>query len=122
MGQLLKTKPGTNGYDLVVTGDINIVAEIKCNRPINNEFRFGSNQKDGIIKDIKGLLDGKSKGTSIELAVPFKFLGLYDFGDHTLFAMQYLIKKLPADLKDKVTIYEEGQILTKDRVYIVFIK
>ncbi|MGM1023705.1 MAG: hypothetical protein ACQEXV_25000 [Bacillota bacterium] len=72
--QVLNTKPSHNGYDLVVTGDVNVVAEIKCNRPINNGYKFGSAQRDGLLKDIKGLLEGKSKVKSIDPAATYKFL------------------------------------------------
>lgn len=51
-----------------------------------------------------------------------KFLVIYDFGDNTLSAAQHLIKNLSAEMKDRVTIYEEGQPLKLDKVYIVFIK
>lgn len=122
LDQVLNTKPSDNGYDLIVTGDISIVAEIKCNKPINNGYKFGSAQKNGIIKDIQGLLEGKSKVKSLDPTGAYKFLVIYDFGDHTLFAAQHLIKNLSADLKDMVTIYEETKPLTKDKVYIVFIK
>jgi hypothetical protein len=122
LDQVLSTKPSDNGYDFIITGDISIIAEIKCNKPINNGYKFGSQQKTGIIKDIKGLLEGKPKVKSINPTEAYKFLAIYDFGDHTLFAAQHLIKNLPADLKDTVTIYEEGQPLILDKVYIVFIK
>ncbi|GJM78231.1 hypothetical protein HMSSN139_07270 [Paenibacillus sp. HMSSN-139] len=122
LDQVLSTKPSDNGYDLIITGDISIIAEIKCNKPINNGYKFGSAQKNGIIKDIRGLLEGKSKVKSLDPTEAYKFLVIYDFGDHTLSAAQHLIKNLSADLKDKVTIYEEGQPLTLDKVYIVFIK
>jgi hypothetical protein len=59
---------------------------------------------------------------SIDPTGAYKFLVIYDFGDHTLSAAQHLIKKLSADFRDKVTIYEEDQPLTLDKVYIVFIK
>jgi hypothetical protein len=84
--QVLNTKPSDNGYDLIVTGDISIIAEIKCNKPINNGYKFGSQQKTGIIKDIKGLLEGKSKVKSLNPNEAYKFLAIYDFGDHTLSA------------------------------------
>ncbi|WP_028987419.1 hypothetical protein [Thermicanus aegyptius] len=122
LDQVLNTKPSNNGYDLMVIGDIKIVAEIKCNKPINNGYVFGSNQKRGIIDDIKGLLTGKTKMKSLDPTEAYKFLVIYDFGDHTLSAAQHLIKNLPADLKDTVTIYEKDQPLTLDKVYIVFIK
>lgn len=122
MDQVLGTRPNDNGYDLIVTGEVNIIAEIKCNKPINNGFKFGSAQRNGLIKDIRGLIEGKSKVKSIDPAAAFKFLVIYDFGDHTLLAAQHLIKNLPAELKDKVVIYEESSQLTSDKVFIVFIK
>ncbi|WP_080837098.1 hypothetical protein [Cohnella massiliensis] len=122
LDQVLNTKPSNNGYDLMVIGDIKIVAEIKCNKPINNGYVFGSKQKTGIIDDIKGLLTGKTKVKSLDPTEAYKFLVIYDFGDHTLSATQHLIKNLSADLMDKVTIYEEDQPLTVNKVYIVFIK
>jgi hypothetical protein len=66
LDQVIGTKPSDNGYDLVVTGEINLIAEIKCNKPINNGFKFGSAQKNGIVKDIRGLLEGKSKVKSVD--------------------------------------------------------
>ncbi|CAM3465181.1 MULTISPECIES: hypothetical protein [Paenibacillus] len=120
--QVLKTRPNDNGYDLIVTGEVNIIAEIKCNKPINNGYKFGSAQRNGIVKDIRGLLEGKSKVKSIDPAAAFKFLVIYDFGDHTLSAAQHLIKNLQADLKEKVEIYEDSNLLTTDKVYVVFIK
>ncbi|MGO4548104.1 hypothetical protein AB4Z29_25285 [Paenibacillus sp. 2TAB23] len=122
MNEVLGTKPNDNGYDLMVNGDISIVAEIKCNKPINNGYKYVSQQKEGIKKDIRGLLEGKSKVRSIDLTQAFKFLAIHDFGDHTLPAAQHLIKNLPHDLKDKVTIYEEDQPLTMDKVIFIFIK
>ena len=122
LDQVLNTKPSDNGYDLLVTGDVNIVAEIKCNRPINNGYKFGSAQKNGIIKDFKGLLGGKSKVKSLDPVEAYKFLAIYDFGEHTLLATQHLIKNLPADLKDKVSIYDVSKPLTMDKVFVVFIK
>ncbi|WP_289137746.1 hypothetical protein [uncultured Brevibacillus sp.] len=122
LDQVLNTKPSDNGYDLIVNGDVTIIAEIKCNKPINNGYKFGSKQREGIIKDIRGLLNGKSKVKSLDPSGAFKFLVIYDFGEHTLSAVQHLIKNLLANLKDKVTVYQEGQQLTFDKVYIVFIK
>ncbi|TDF94670.1 hypothetical protein [Paenibacillus piri] len=122
LDQVLGTRPNDNGFDLIVTGEVNIIAEIKCNKPINNGYKFGPQQKNGLIKDIRGLLEGKSKVKSIDPAVAFKFLVIYDFGDHTLLAAQHLIKNLSTDIKDKVKIHEDNIELTLDSVYIVFIK
>lgn len=122
MDQVVGAKPNDNGYDIIVTGEVSIIAEIKCNKPINSGYKFGSAQRNGIIKDIKGLLEGKSKVRSVNPSEAYKFLAIYDFGDHTLSAVQHLIKNLKPDLKDKVVIYEEDQPLLVDKVYIVFIK
>lgn len=122
LDQVLQSRPNDNGYDLVVTGEINIIAEIKCNKPINNGYKFGSAQRNGLVKDIRGLLEGKSKVKSIDSAAAMKFMVIYDFGDHTLLAAQHLIKNLPADLQEKVEFYEDRNPLMIDKVYIVFIK
>jgi hypothetical protein len=122
LNQVLNTKPNDNGYDLLIRGDVNIIVEIKCNKPINNGFVFGSKQREGIIKDIRGLLEGKAKVRSVVPSEAFKFLAIYDFGDHTLSAAQHLIKNLPLDLKDRVAIYDGVSPLTQNQVNIVFIK
>ncbi|KUP22074.1 hypothetical protein [Paenibacillus sp. DMB5] len=122
MDQVLGTKPSDNGYDLVVTGEVSIIAEIKCNKPINNGYKFGSAQKTGIVKDLRGLLEGKSKAKSISPNTAFKFLVIYDFGEYTMRASQNLIKNLPDDLKGKIVFYEEGMLLSQDYVYLVYLK
>ncbi|OMD48539.1 hypothetical protein BSK51_21650 [Paenibacillus odorifer] len=122
LDQVLRARPNDNGYDLTVTGELTIIAEIKCNKPINDGYKFGSAQRNGLIKDITGLLEGKSKARSIDPAAAFKFLVIYDFGEHTLLATRNLIKNLPVDLKDKVVIYEENIPLMLEKVNIVFIK
>ncbi|KIL39577.1 hypothetical protein SD70_19435 [Gordoniibacillus kamchatkensis] len=122
LDQVSGTKPSDNGYDLVVTGGVNIIAEIKCNKPINNGYKFGSAQRNGIVKDIRGLLEGKSKVKSVDPSTAYKFLVIYDFGDYTLKAAQHLIKNIEADLKGKVEIYDDSTLLTLEKVYIVFTK
>ncbi|WP_404328082.1 hypothetical protein [Mesobacillus maritimus] len=83
LDEVLGAKPSGNGYEIMVTGDVNILAEIKCNKPINNGFKFGSAQRNSIIKYIQGLLEGKSK-VNFDPTNAYKFLVIYDFGDHTL--------------------------------------
>ncbi|URJ58981.1 hypothetical protein [Paenibacillus polymyxa] len=119
--QLLATKPSDNGYDLVVSGGVNIIAEIKCNKPINGGYKFGSAQKNGIIKDIRGLLEGKSKVKGINAKTYYKFLVIYDFGEHTLMAIQHLLKNLDIDLKGRVEIYGDNTNINFRNVFIVFI-
>lgn len=78
--QVRKSKPNDNGYDIQLDIGTKILAEVKCNRPINNGEKFGSAQKNGIIKDIEGLLEGKSKA-KLNVKDYYKFLVLYDLGD-----------------------------------------
>ncbi|AQX53086.1 hypothetical protein [Priestia flexa] len=118
---VLKVKPSVNGYDIMVTGKVNIVAEIKCNKPINNGFKYGSAQKNGIIKDIQGLLEGKTK-VNFNPIHAYKFLVMYDFGEHSLKATEHLIKNIPSGYRGKVEIYNDKTQLKIDKVYVVFIK
>ncbi|HEX3355391.1 MAG TPA: hypothetical protein VHS31_00320 [Tepidisphaeraceae bacterium] len=74
---LLKTKPGANGYDIHIPTPIRAIAEIKCNVPINRGNKYGSNQRDGIKKDVTALLQGKSKAR-LNLHDYLKFLVLLD--------------------------------------------
>jgi len=121
LDEILGAKPSGNGYDIMVTGDVNILAEIKCNKPINYGFKFGSAQRNGIIKDIQGLLEGKSK-VNFDPTNAYKFLVIYDFGEHTLKATEHLIKNIPSEYKGKVELYANQTQLELDKVYVVFIK
>lgn len=120
--QVLATKPSDNGFDVVLSGEMKILAEVKCNKPINNGFKFGSAQRNGIIKDIKCLLDGKPKIKSIDVTDYYKFLVVYDFGEYTLKATEHFLKNLPKEYKEKVKLFEYGDAMKLDMVYIVFIK
>ncbi|WP_088103026.1 hypothetical protein [Halalkalibacter urbisdiaboli] len=121
LNEVLGAKPSGNGYDIMVTGDVNIIAEIKCNKPINSGFKFGSAKRNGIIKDIQGLLKGKSK-VNFDPKSAYKFLVIYDFGEHTLKATEHLIKNIPSEYRGKVELYTYQTQLTLDKVYVVFIK
>lgn len=122
LGQILATKPSDNGFDVVVNSDINIVAEVKCNKPINNGYKFGSAQRNGILKDIECLLNGKPKVKSINVTKALKFLVIYDFGEYTSKAIEHLIKNLPIEYKQKVEVYSSSDNLALEKVHIVFIK
>lgn len=120
--QVLATKPSDNGFDVVVSGKMKILAEVKCNKPINNGFKFGSAQRNGIIKDINCLLEGEPKVKSIDVKDYYKFLVIYDFGESTLKATEHLLKNLPNEYKEKVKLFEYEREMELHKVYIVFIK
>lgn len=50
------TSPNTNGFDVLIENPKKIVAEVKCNIPINNSTSFGVAQRNGIIRDMKDKL------------------------------------------------------------------
>lgn len=114
------SKPNTNGYDIEMSSP-DIVAEIKCNIPINGGRVYGSAQKNGLRKDIAGLLDGKSK-SSKKSDKSFKLLGLYDMPEVRA-ATKHFAKNLPEDLNQKLFIQpREGEALDNQHLYIVYVK
>jgi len=114
------SKPNTNGYDIELSVP-NIIAEIKCNIPINAGRVYGSAQQNGLRKDIEGLLAGKSK-SSKKADKSTKLLGLYDTPEVRA-ATEHFVKNLPANLKQKLIIDpEQGNVLGNQHVYIVFVK
>ena len=50
----------TNGFDVRYDGRKKIIAEVKCNIPVNGTS-FGAAQEDGILDNIDHLLHGKAK-------------------------------------------------------------
>jgi hypothetical protein len=113
-------KPNANGFDIQLD-DPNVVAEVKCNIPINGGITYGSAQKDGLIKDIRGLLLGKSKSKK-KIDQSIKILGLYDTNTVRK-ATSHLVRNLPDDLKEKIAI-EPAQCSTLQpgRVYVIYLK
>ena len=119
--QVKKSKPNDNGYDIQLNTGIKIIAEVKCNRPINNGDKFGSAQKNGIIKDIEGLLEGKNKA-QITVNDYYKFLVLNDLGHAVKKATSHLLQNLDKRFSNRVLILNPGEVMDKEHVYIVFIK
>jgi len=117
---ILGTKPNANGYDIDINAPINITAEVKCNIPINDGCKYGSSQKKGIEKDLKGLKYGKKKAPLRDSA--FRFLALYDHRG-VREATVDLVKNIEPELRNSVKFIEAANIknLDKDRIYIVFL-
>ncbi len=117
-------KPSDNGYDIEYNGSISFICEVKCNRPINGGNRFGSAQKTGIEKDLYSLIKGKTKSSikSNKIDEYYKFMVIYNFGENTVQAVQHYISHLTKELKYKVKLYNESDILNKDIIYVVLFK
>lgn len=113
-------KPNTNGYDIEIPAP-DIVAEVKCNIPINRGSFYGSAQRNGLIRDIDCLLNGKSKSKK-KTSDSFKLLGLYDT-EAVRRATEHLVDKLPCKLNGKVIINPQDNChLEASKVYIVYLK
>lgn len=116
---ILRNQPNTNGYDLEIPEPIGVIAEVKCNVPINGGSVYGSAQRNGIIKDITSLMEGKSK-SRISPASCLKFLVLLDT-PQIRSATGHLVKNLKQH-KDAVVFVESGvKPDRKDKLYVVYV-
>lgn len=110
-----KQHANANGYDVKYVGDKKIIAEVKCNIPVN-ETSFGAAQERGIIKDIEHLLDGKKKKQPIkDIADYYKFMVILDC-EHAQESMEKIIKK-----RENVKRYTSPAELDKENVYVIYV-
>jgi len=107
-----------NGYDIEYTGKANFIAEVKCSKPINDGTKFGSRQQEGIVKDIKFLINNKLK-SKIDNRDYYKFLGIYKY-EKAEEAINNLIKN-HKEWRGKVELYKLEEKLDKDKVYIIML-
>jgi len=73
----LSSKPNSNGFDVWLGYPICFVAEVKCNIPVNGGLRYGAQQRQGIINDVKALTLGKSKSSLLTKEI-LKFMVFWD--------------------------------------------
>lgn len=116
------TNPYANGFDIIHTGTVNVVAEVKCNRPINNGNRFGGAQVKGINKDLLQLFNGKNRLDAKDLQGYYKMMGVFRFDEKTEDAVRHYIKHLPEDLIDFVELYDSDTIIGMEKAYIVLLE
>ena len=134
--KISKTSPNANGYDVQYDGKPKIIAEVKCNTPVNADS-FGAKQIEGITKDINNLFNGKestkeTKKIKDELNEYYKFFVVMICG-----SIEKLTREKIRDCMDKIidpinASRNEGKILyyddvlskndlTTDNVYVVFV-
>ena len=120
ISELLETKPNTNGFDIEFsTQKLNVIAEIKCNIPINGGSVYGSAQKIGITKDINSLFNGKNK-SNINTDDYFKFMVFLDKPEIRE-ATSHFVKNSKNN-KGNICFFEnETMPLDNNKVYIVFV-
>jgi len=119
ISQVQKAKPNANGYDIEVSGPVKIIAEVKCNVPINGGKIYGSAQKNGITKDINALIKGKSK-SSIDPVGYLKFLVLLDIPE-IRDATDNFVNSMKEEKKRIVFLDDDSKAEDTSKVYIAYV-
>ena len=70
----MNASPNSPGFDVNHAG---IIAEVKCNIPVK-PHEFGAAQKNGILKDLKGLKEGKRSFNGENTDNYYKFMVVLD--------------------------------------------
>lgn len=119
MNEILSTKPSTNGYDIVSDEIVKLIAEVKCNIPINAGKKYGSAQRNGITKDLNNLLYGKTK-SKFDTNEYLKFMVFLE-NESVRSANQHYIH-LSKEFREKLIVVDEKTIFDrKDCVYLIHI-
>lgn len=118
--QLFETHANTNGFDVEYNKEVKIVAEVKCNIPVN-EKSFGAAQESSIMDDVEHLFNSKKKSDLTQKAIKdyYKFMVFLEEKDVQPSA-QKLIKKL-TNKGFLVKEYAPQITLQKDTVYFIYI-
>lgn len=116
--------PNTNGFDVCCEKEkdgINLIAEVKCNIPVGGD-EFGAAQRNGIIKDLDGIWEGKGKFDKNYTDRCDKFMVLLEMQDSNKVkdAMHNLLEN-NIQYKDICVNLESNNIDTK-HIYIVYIQ
>ena len=119
ISQIIRTKPNANGYDIEVSEPVKLIAEVKCNIPINGGRVYGSAQKNGIQKDIDALLFGKSKSpiSPTDYLKFMVFLDLPEIRDAT----EHFVKNMKNE-KERIFLLNNKSIAEDThKVHVVFV-
>lgn len=120
MSNVLSTKPNANGYDIKISDPIEVVAEVKCNVPVNCGTVYGAAQRNGIAKDISSLIHGKSK-SFIDPKMYKKFMVFLDTPEIRQ-ATQHFVKNMKKDQDRIVLVDTDVSIDSLEKVYVVFVR
>ena len=119
ISEVLNTNPNANGYDLEISDPIQVIAEVKCNLPINRGNVYGSAQRDGIVKDINSLIHRKRKSAADPQSC-LKFMVLLD-KQEIREATSHLVGNMK-EHGDRIAFVEpDTKIISLENVYIVFV-
>ncbi len=120
VSQILDTKPNANGYDIELSEPVKLIAEVKCNIPINGGSVYGSAQKNGIAKDIKSLINGKSK-SAIKPDEYFKFMVFLDKPEIRQ-ATKHFVKNMKEGKELISFVDNKSKIGTTKNIYVVYVE
>ena len=125
ISEVLSTKPNANGYDLEISDPIQVIAEVKCNLPVNHGEVYGAAQRDGIVKDIGSLIHGKSKSTADPQSC-LKFMVLLDKKEIRK-ATSHLVGNMKEHRSRIVFVEQKTRIDpdssdSKENVHVVFVE
>ena len=126
IGYLDNSNANANGFDIIYNedGGIPILAEVKGTIPYLSN-KYGSQQKDSIKKDLEYLTGKKVKlkSQSVEIEKYYKFMVMLKSQDENKdeAAMNNLLKTFH-DKDNIIVLQNEQQILSYDKVYVVFIE
>ena len=120
ISEVLSTKPNSNGYDIEISDPIQVIAEVKCNVPINRGNVYGSAQRNGILKDVVSLIQGKNKSTT-DPQDYLKFLVLLDKPEIRQATCQ-LVDNMK-EYKDRmVFVKPDTRIVSRENIYVVYVE
>ena len=120
ISEITKTKPNANGYDIEISEPVKLIAEVKCNVPINGGVVYGSAQKNGISKDIQALINGKSK-SSIQPNDYYKFMVLLDKPEIKN-ATEHFVKNMKSEKERIIFVNKNTKIKSTNSVHIIYVK
>ena len=104
----------TNGFDVQYDGSKKIVAEVKCNIPVNGTS-FGAAQEEGILEDIEHLLHGKAKANIKNISEYYKFMVILNC-EHAEESMDKIIRKT-----EYVKRYTSPNQLDTNNVFVIYV-
>ncbi len=116
---ILRARPNANGYDVEISTPFHVIAEVKCNVPINRGAVYGSAQREGIEKDVGSLINGKTK-SKMRPDACLKILVLLETPEIRK-ATEDLVKNL-RQYRDRIVFADsETKLERRDQVYVVYV-
>ena len=120
VSQIKTTKPNANGFDIEISEPVKLIAEVKCNVPVNEGIVYGAAQKNGINKDIQALINGKNKSP----IHPKDYLKFMVFLDKPKIkkATEHFVKNMKSEKERVVFVDKNTKTESTENVYIIYVE